>query len=271
MKLYSYNIFILADSSESLIFNPTPCRNQNRIGTKCNTPANPCSMLKPCQNNGTCTNTNTVLLGYLCSCPAGFSGSNCGTDIRPCKSDTCWNNGTHLLHLIYISFFFCYLGNCTETSSTTFNCSCQPGWTGIHCETKINYCEKVQCLNNGVCRPLLLNFTCECLGTSYSGRYCEIISTQTVLRQTVSKSFSYIAILFLVLIASFFVIMDILKYGFGIDPAKDELERIRRQKRAQRRKPPPPPPVIQRFKYVDHPRSTTAKKRSIPTIAETTI
>ena len=65
----------------------------------------------------------------------------------------------------------------------------------VHCETKINYCEGVRCLNNGVCRPLSLDFTCECLGESYSGRYCEITATKTTVLKIVAKSFGYIAIL----------------------------------------------------------------------------
>jgi hypothetical protein len=52
--------------------------------------------------------------------------------------------------------------------------------------------------------------------------------------------------------------MDILRYCFGIDPTREDLERIRRKKLAKKRKP-----VIQRFIYVNalpppsHPISTT--------------
>jgi hypothetical protein len=37
-------------------------------------------------------------------------------------------------------------------------------------------------------------------------------------------------------VVMFVVIMDILKYCFGIDPVGEELERIRREKRARNRK-----------------------------------
>ncbi len=176
----------------------------------------------------------------------------------------------YFFHIITDIIKFCLFcsGICNEISNTTFNCSCQPGWTSIHCETKINYCENVKCLNNGVCRPLLLNFTCECLGQSYSGRYCEITSSKTIVFQMVSKSFGYIAILCLTIVILFFVIMDVLKYVFGIDPTKDELERIRREKRAKRRKPPP---VIQKFVYVNRPQSRTTTDKPISIIKETTI
>jgi hypothetical protein len=46
----------------------------------------------------------------------------------------------------------------------------------------------------------------------------------------------------------FIVIMDILKYCFGLDPIREDLERIRREKRERKRKP-----VIQRFIYVNAP------------------
>ncbi|UJR11646.1 hypothetical protein I4U23_015827 [Adineta vaga] len=45
-------------------------------------------------------------------------------------------------------------------------------------------------------------------------------------------------------VAMFVIIMDILKYCFGIDPVHEEREKIRRDKRRKR-------PVIQRFTYVN--------------------
>ena len=119
---------------------------------------------------------------------------------------------------------------------------CKPGWRGILCERKINFCENITCLNNGICRPLLLNFTCECLGTSYSGRFYEISLTKVMV---ISKSYCNYFFNFYRYI---FVMMDILKYCFGIDPTKHELEKFRRQKarKMQRRSP-----VIQRFVYLN--------------------
>ena len=60
--------------------------------------------------------------------------------------------------------------------------------------------------------------------------YCEIVSTKLATLQFVSKSFGYIAILCLTIVIGFVVIMDVLKYGFEIDPTKHELERICREK-----------------------------------------
>jgi hypothetical protein len=119
----------------------------------------------------------------------------------------------------------------------------------------------VKCLNNGVCRSLFLNYSCECLGTSYSGRNCEITSKTTAVFKIVSKSCGYIAILSLALVVGFIVVMDILKYGFGIDPVKDDLERIRRKKQAKKAKRAP---VVQRFIYINAPPPSQ-------TIAETSV
>jgi len=46
--------------------------------------------------------------------------------------------------------------------------------------------------------------------------------------------------------------MDVLKYCFGIDPTKQDLERIRRQKAIERAKKNRKP-VIQKFTYVNAP------------------
>jgi len=153
----------------------------------------------------------------------------------------------------------------------TFECLCQFGWTNIHCETEINYCENVQCLNGGVCRSLFLNYSCECLGTSYSGRDCQIVERSTVIRQAVSKSFGYIAIVSITSAFMFVFIMDVLKYCFGIDPIKDELEKKRRKKQAKKVKRRP---LIQRSVNVNAPvqpvpRTTT--KEGISTIEETNV
>jgi len=125
-----------------------------------------------------------------------------------------------------------------------------------------NYCENITCDNNGVCRTLFLNYTCECLGNSYSGRHCEIISTKIKIYRIVSKSFAYVAILVMISFAMFIIIMDILKYCFGIDLTREEVERIRREKQAKKRKFY----VIKQFVYVDPPPSSN---QPISTIEKT--
>jgi hypothetical protein len=94
----------------------------------------------------------------------------------------------------------------------------------------------------------LLNYTCECLGDSYSGRYCEITSIKVKIYDITAKSLTSAAILVISSAALFIIIMDILRYYFGIDPVDEERKRIRRKKKPVKHKP-----VIQRFIYIPAP------------------
>ncbi|UJR34697.1 hypothetical protein I4U23_027474 [Adineta vaga] len=207
----------------NLSFIPKQCNDTKYIGSICNISNNICITSNPCQNNGTCINiNNTNILHFNCSCLSGYNGTYCEFDHRLCKPYTCLNHGI-----------------CNESSLTRFNCTCNDGWQGIHCESMINYClfKNITCFNNGICRPLLLNYTCECLGNNYySGRHCEIKSKKILIFKFISKSFSYIVIIALIIVVMFIVIMDILKYCFGIDPVDEERQRIRRQKQITKRK-----------------------------------
>jgi hypothetical protein len=111
-----------------------------------------------------------------------------------------------------------------------------------------------------------MNYTCECLGGSYSGRHCEITNSRTVIHQMVSKSFSFIAIFALIIVAAFIVIMDVLKYCFGIDPVHEERERIRRKKQVVKCKP-----AIQRFVYAHALPELPLSEELISTKKETTV
>jgi hypothetical protein len=142
------------------------------------------------------------------------------------------------------------LGTCNDTGNQTFHCRCPKDWVGEHCERLVDYCENVTCENNGICRSLVGDYLCECLGDSYSGRRCEITSSRTAINQAVSKSLGYIAILSLSIVGVFIVSLDVLKYGFGIDPVAAERTRLERTKKPAKRRPPP---VIERFVYVNRP------------------
>ena len=95
----------------------------------------------------------------------------------------------------------------------------------------IDYCQNVTCQNQGVCRRLLLGYQCECLLGSYSGGHCEIVAKRVVIFQTVSKSFAYVAIIAMSTVAAFVIIMDVLKYAFGIGSVRKEPEEIRQKKK----------------------------------------
>ena len=116
-------------------------------------------------------------------------------------------------------------------------------------------CDNSPCMNNGVCRPLLLGYKCECPGDSYYGPRCEISAIKIIIYKIVSKSLAYVAILAMTMAAMFVVIMHILKYCLGIDPTREDLERYRREKQAKKRKRP----VIQRFIYVNAPPESSEK------------
>lgn len=130
-------------------------------------------------------------------------------------------------------------------SNSEFYCNCTAGRNGIYCENKINYCQHGICLNNGVCRTLVDDYQCECLADSFHGRHCEISTHRIQRLQMASRSVAYVVIIFLISVALLVVGMDVLKYYFGIDVARKDLQRIRRKKRR--------PPVIIRFKYLNPP------------------
>jgi hypothetical protein len=157
--------------------------------------------------------------------------------------------------------------SCLGTCNETFFCHCRISWEGDHCERKVDYCKNVTCQNNGVCRPLSGDYLCECLGDSYSGRHCEMTAKKILVYKLVSKSWGYVAIISMSSVAMFIVIMDILKCVFGIDPVREQRERIRGQKQARKRQPP----VVQRFIYVNRPATPKLSNEQMTLVNETSI
>jgi hypothetical protein len=121
----------------------------------------------------------------------------------------------------------------------------------------INYCANITCFNQGVCQPSYLNFTCQCVDVSYSGRYCEITANQIIVRKRVSRSFAYIAIIAMLSVLMFIAILDVLKYFFGIDPAGKKLKQKKRKKQRKKNEPS----VAIRFIYVNTPPTQPSKNR----------
>lgn len=113
-----------------------------------------------------------------------------------------------------------------------------------------DFCANITCLNHGVCRSRFLNYTCECLDDSYSGRHCEQISARITMRKVVSKSFAFVAITAVIVLCLFFVFMDVLKYLFGMDVTRNELIRIRRRTQRMEKQPRPKTRTVQRIAYI---------------------
>ena len=136
------------------------------------------------------------------------------------------------------------LGICQDLNNGSIVCHCAAGWQGEHCQTQIDHCTNVTCENRAICRSLPYDYLCECLNDNYSGRFCEIKTQRLVTRQVISRSWAYVAILIMLMEALFIIILDVLKYGFGIDPIRKKIEK-RRPKVSSRA------PIYFRFIYVN--------------------
>uniref|UniRef100_A0A1I8G109 Delta-like protein n=2 Tax=Macrostomum lignano TaxID=282301 RepID=A0A1I8G109_9PLAT len=127
----------------------------------------------PCQNGGTCSNTDTSPW-YHCSCAPGYTerarkldffvsfdissffntGTNCEINIDDCASKPCAN------------------GLCSDLA-TDYNCSCFTGWEGRNCSINHNDCPTDACLNGGRCIDGNGTFTCDCSATDFNGPNCQ--------------------------------------------------------------------------------------------------
>ncbi|XP_075263967.1 uncharacterized protein LOC142355795, partial [Convolutriloba macropyga] len=109
------------------------------IGGSCSIAPVAACFYNPCQNGGTCQDTNANAFGYTCECDGtGFVGQNCST-VNPCTSDPC--NG----------------GSCSVTGSDAagfgFECNCSivPDFLGDTCSISNPCGPSNDPCNGGVC------------------------------------------------------------------------------------------------------------------------
>ncbi|XP_025086757.1 uncharacterized protein LOC112559636 [Pomacea canaliculata] len=87
------------------------------------------------------------------SLPAGLTLTD---KFNYCSSGPCFNNGT-----------------CTNIpDNSTFDCSCQPGFSGVRCETNVDDCASSPCRNGATCTDAVNAFICTC-AAGYTGSQCE--------------------------------------------------------------------------------------------------
>ena len=87
----------------------------------------------PCQNGGNCSDNTS---NFSCSCPSGFQGDLCESDIAECSALPCMNQGT-----------------CVELSGS-FSCDCPAGYTGNVCQADVDECLASPC-KRGSCSNLV--------------------------------------------------------------------------------------------------------------------
>ncbi|XP_033643609.1 protein crumbs-like isoform X1 [Asterias rubens] len=110
----------------------------------------------PCKNGATCQDANGSRPAFMCQCPKGFDGSDCGNEINYCLSSECTNGAT-----------------CdNDGDNEGFTCYCPDGYSGNFCQINDNDCNGVTCQNGGACQDGVDEFTCNC-ASGYEGQFCE--------------------------------------------------------------------------------------------------
>ena len=157
-----------------------------------------------CQNQGTCVDKNE---DFFCDCTQNFKGRYCESSMNACDSNPCQNNGKcersydktsdswfacncddfHEGKFCEISCGGSVCGNeCSSNPCSIFGkcvdgvnsweCQCQPGYSGLRCDKLQNPCDSNPCLNNAVCEqtsPNVFAYHCTC-PIGWTGPNCNI-------------------------------------------------------------------------------------------------
>eukprot|EP00118_Oscarella_pearsei_P007970 m.40098 g.40098 ORF g.40098 m.40098 type:complete len:2143 (+) comp32899_c1_seq1:130-6558(+) len=154
-------------------------------GTFCEVNADECAS-NPCENGGMCTDE---IGNYTCTCKTGYKGKHCETEVKECDSNPCQNGGVckEMIGLYSCACPGGYGGaNCafkTQKCPTCLNngvcrsdnsgkCDCAVGFTGIICQTPVDYCSPDPCLNGGSCQMTKDGYQCTCT-SGFKGKNCD--------------------------------------------------------------------------------------------------
>ena len=229
--------FITSSMVTTVTSQPHACSSPWQTGSFCNSTSTPCSVLTPCQNNGSCFDVTNDTRGYSCSCQSGFGGDHCEVDLRPCGTNPCLYNGqSSFSESLSLSLIRFVLGTCQTLPNGTALCRCALGREGSRCERRTDFCGDVKCENDGVCQSRSTAYQCLCVSDSYSGVYCEIESGKIRMYRISALTIACVSIAMIVACATFVVVMDILKYVFGIDAPKVEEPKKKQKRRRKQRK-----------------------------------
>ncbi|XP_037020032.2 protein crumbs homolog 2 isoform X1 [Artibeus jamaicensis] len=127
----------------------------------------------PCQHGGQCLPRSDPALyggaqaafsgafsfrdaaGFLCRCPPGFEGDDCGVDVDECASGPCLSGG-----------------RCQDLPNG-FQCHCPDGYTGLTCQEDVDECLSEPCLHGGACDNIVAGYLCRC-PEAWGGRDCSV-------------------------------------------------------------------------------------------------
>lgn len=112
-------------------------------GPDCSLP-DPC-LSSPCAHGARCSVGSDGR--FVCSCPPGYQGRSCRSDVDECRAGGSCHHG----------------GTCLNTPGS-FRCQCPLGYTGLLCENPTVPCAPSPCRNGGTCRQSSdTTYDCACL------------------------------------------------------------------------------------------------------------
>ncbi|CAC5408157.1 Fibropellin-3 [Mytilus coruscus] len=154
---FIYNQTTPTDDKDGAVYSKKNCSNTQLFGcNRCEDDlVNSC---KPdtCSEYGMCQDLLGENAKCLCPITGRYTGPKCELVTDLCSEDPC---GSH--------------GKCYDYS-VRYQCICEAGWTGKHCDVNINECEENPngCLYNGTCMDEVNGYSCTC-NQRFSGDRCK--------------------------------------------------------------------------------------------------